>query len=306
MINTGSRTYYGLAVGAFITALLYGFITNTMAEGTWTTLAGSGAVDAILGPLTFGYKGGVGDHFGYAALMGFSGLCVGLGAITTAFRDGNAVSIAEVEATDRRYADQPPMNVVPWPALFALAVGITLVGLSFQPFLFGLGVFAAILVGVEWTLTVWSERTSTDPEVNRTVRRRVLWPLEVPVGVAAGLGIIVFSMSRLFLATAGIGAAVIAAVLALVVLALAFVLAARPTINRGVVLAIVILFGIVVIGAGIWGGIADNNKDHHGGEEAASATADARGQTDVIVASADAPTPPIPASQSTPGTTASA
>lgn len=295
MINTGSRTYFGLAIGAFITALLYGFITNTMAEGTWQTLAGSGAVEAILGPLTFGYKGGVGDHFGYASLMGFSGLCVGLGSLTTAFRDGNSVSIAEVEAPDRAFADQPPMNVVPWPALFALAVGLTVVGLSFQPFLFGLGVFAAVLIGVEWTLTVWSERTSSDPEVNRLVRRRVLWPLEVPVGVAAGLGIIVFAMSRLFLATAGIGAAVIAAVLALVVLAMAFVLAARPTINRGVVLAIVLIFGVIVIGAGIWGGIADSNNDHHHDEEAASLIVEATGQTDATSSSSVPATAVAPA-----------
>ena len=279
MINTGSRTYFGLAIGAFISALLYGFITNTMDVGAWTTLGGTGGVDAILGPLTFGYKGGVGDHFGYAALMGFAGLSVGLGAITTAFRDGDAEAIVQVEASDQAFADQPPMGVVPWPALFAIGIGIAVVGLSFSPFLFGLGLFVAVLVGAEWTLTVWSERTSSDPEVNRAVRGRVIWPLEVPVGVAAGLAVIVFSMSRLFLATAGLGAAIIAGALALIVLTMAFVLSARPSINRGLVLAVVILFGVIVIGAGIWGGVADNNKDHNTEEGAASSTAAPGGQT---------------------------
>ena len=279
MINTGSRTYFGLAVGAFISALLYGLITNTMDVGVWTTLSGSGGVDAILGPLTFGYKGGVGDHFGYAALMGFAGLSVGLGAVTTAFRDGDAESIEQVEASDQAFADQPPMSVVPWPALFALAIGIGVVGLSFSPFMFGLGIFIAVLVGAEWTLTVWSERTSSDLEVNKAVRGRVIWPLEVPVGVAAGLAVIVFSMSRLFLATAGLGAAIIAGALALVVLSMAFVLSARPSINRGLVLAVVLVFGVIVIGAGIWGGVADNNKDHNSEEGAASSTAVVGGQT---------------------------
>ena len=273
MINTGSRTYFGLAIGAFISALLYGFITNTMDVGAWTTLGGSGGVDAILGPLTFGYKGGVGDHFGYAALMGFAGLSVGLGAITTAFRDGDAEAIVQVEASDQAFADQPPMGVVPWPALFAIGIGIAVVGLSFSPFLFGLGLFVAVLVGAEWTLTVWSERTSSDPEVNRAVRGRV------PVGVAAGLAVIVFSMSRLFLATAGLGAAIIAGALALIVLTMAFVLSARPSINRGLVLAVVLVFGVIVIGAGIWGGVADNNKDHNTEEGAASSTAAPGGQT---------------------------
>ncbi|MBK7165401.1 MAG: hypothetical protein IPH81_09030 [Candidatus Microthrix sp.] len=250
-----------------------------MDVGAWTTLGGSGGVDAILGPLTFGYKGGVGDHFGYAALMGFAGLSVGLGAITTAFRDGDAEAIVQVEASDQAFADQPPMGVVPWPALFAIGIGIAVVGLSFSPFLFGLGLFVAVLVGAEWTLTVWSERTSSDPEVNRAVRGRVIWPLEVPVGVAAGLAVIVFSMSRLFLATAGLGAAIIAGALALIVLTMAFVLSARPSINRGLVLAVVLVFGVIVIGAGIWGGVADNNKDHNTEEGAASSTAAPGGQT---------------------------
>ncbi|MEZ5382114.1 MAG: hypothetical protein R2754_10040 [Microthrixaceae bacterium] len=269
MINTGSRTYFGLALGAFVAAIVYGFVTNTADAGAWSTLTGSGAVSAILGPLTFGYKGGVGDHFGYTALMGFAGVSLGLGAVTTAFRDGNAVSIAEVEAPDRAYADQPPMDVAPWPALLALAVGIAVVGLAFEPLLFGIGVTAALLMGAEWTLTTWSERTSSDPEVNRAVRRRVMWPLEVPIGVVAGLAVLVLALSRLFLAVGGLGAAIIAAVLALVVLATAFALAARPTINRGLVLAAVIALGIAVIGAGIWGGLADDHADHH--EEEASA-----------------------------------
>ena len=162
---------------------------------------------------------------------------------------------------------------------FAIGIGIAVVGLSFSPFLFGLGLFVAVLVGAEWTLTVWSERTSSDPEVNRAVRGRVIWPLEVPVGVAAGLAVIVFSMSRLFLATAGLGAAIIAGALALIVLTMAFVLSARPSINRGLVLAVVLVFGVIVIGAGIWGGVADNNKDHNTEEGAASSTAAPGGQT---------------------------
>ena len=126
---------------------------------------------------------------------------------------------------------------------------------------------------------MWSERTSSDPEVNRAVRGQVIWPLEVPVGVAAGLAVIVFAMSRLFLATAGLGAAIIAGALALIVLTMAFVLSSRPSINRGLVLAVVLVFGVIVIGAGIWGGVADNNKDHHSEEGAASSAVVPGGQT---------------------------
>lgn len=274
MINTGSRTYFGLAFGALVAAWVYGFVTNTVEAGAWGTLTGPGFVDAVLGPLTFGYKGGVGDHFGYTVLMGFSGVSLGLGAVTTAFRDGNAVSLAEVEAPDRTYADQPPMDPVPWPALLALAAGIALVGLAFEPLLFGIGVVAVVLMGAEWTLTTWSERTSSDPDVNRAARRRIMWPLEVPIGVVAGLGVVVLALSRIFLALGGLGAAIVAAALSLVVLGVAFALAARPSISRGLALVVVIVLGVLVIGAGIWGGLSDDH-DAHDKEEASAALSSA-------------------------------
>ena len=52
MITTGSKWFFGLGVVLLVLAAAYG----------WTT-GGNG-----LGPLTAGYKGGVGDHFGYGIL----------------------------------------------------------------------------------------------------------------------------------------------------------------------------------------------------------------------------------------------
>ena len=53
MITTGSKWFFGLGFVTFALAAAYG----------WTT-GGNG-----LGPLTVGYKGGVGDHFGYGVLV---------------------------------------------------------------------------------------------------------------------------------------------------------------------------------------------------------------------------------------------
>ena len=70
------------------------------------------------------------------------------------------------------------------------------------------------------------------------------WPMWQTLLICAGLNIA-------FAATAGLGAAIIAGALALIVLTMAFVLSARPSINRGLVLAVVLVFGVIVIGAGI-------------------------------------------------------
>ena len=53
MITTGSKWFFGLGFVALVLAAAYG----------WTT-GGNG-----LGPLTAGYKGAVGDHFGYGILL---------------------------------------------------------------------------------------------------------------------------------------------------------------------------------------------------------------------------------------------
>src|SRR6516162_5981993 len=101
MLPTGSKTFFGLAVPAFITAIVYGIITNGIGHGgVIHVISGNGAVDALLGPITFGYKGGVGDHLGYAVLMGFAITCLGFGVASAVFRDADAKSVAELEGVD--------------------------------------------------------------------------------------------------------------------------------------------------------------------------------------------------------------
>ena len=46
-------------------------------------------MNSIVGPLTFGWKGWVGDRVGYSVLMGFAAVMAALGGFSTAFRDGS-------------------------------------------------------------------------------------------------------------------------------------------------------------------------------------------------------------------------
>ena len=72
MITTGSKWFYGLGILALLLAAAYG----------WTT-GGNG-----LGPLTAGYKGAVGDHFGYGILLSTGLVSFFLGAVATVVRTG--------------------------------------------------------------------------------------------------------------------------------------------------------------------------------------------------------------------------
>ena len=53
-------------------------------------------IDAVLGPLTFGWKGGVGSHLAYVALMSLAVIAGLLGGLFLAFRDADPEAEAQV------------------------------------------------------------------------------------------------------------------------------------------------------------------------------------------------------------------
>ena len=73
MITTGSKFFYGLAALLVVAAVVYGYASG-----------GGG-----LGPLSAGYKGGVGEHLGYGILLGAAVASLFTGFCTTAFRDAD-------------------------------------------------------------------------------------------------------------------------------------------------------------------------------------------------------------------------
>ena len=73
MITRGSKFFYAAAVVGFVTAIVYGFLTGAAAHsGVIGVFQDGDVVNSIVGPLTFGWKGWVGDHVGYSVLMGFA------------------------------------------------------------------------------------------------------------------------------------------------------------------------------------------------------------------------------------------
>ena len=51
----------------------------------------------------------------------------------------------------------------------------------------------------EWMVQAWSERASADQAYNTEVRERIALPLEFPILAAVGVGVIIYSFSRVML-----------------------------------------------------------------------------------------------------------
>lgn len=219
MLPTGSKLLFGAAAAATFGALLYGII-----EG--------GALGTV--GLTFA-----------------AGVLYFLGAISLAVRDAN-VSSMDVEALHRTEAAAavPPGSM--WPAVAGLAGVLLVVGLVSHQIVFVLGIAALVAVGAEWAVQAWSERASADADVNTAVRGRIAHPLEFPVLAAVGVGVIVYSFSRIMLFLSKTGGPVAFGLIAILVLIVGFIVAFRPTLKAGA------LAGVAVIGAFglVAGGIA--------------------------------------------------
>lgn len=275
MITTGSKIFFALAGVAFFAAVLYGVITNGLDHGgVVNVISGDGAVDALLGPITFGYKGGVGDHVGYSILMGFAAATFGLGVAASAFRDTDAESLAELDGAEVAPTVPAAVGLNAWPFLGGVAVAAAVIGLATSPILFIIGCTALAIVAVEWTISTWAEQGTADATVNRLVRNRVMLPVEIPVGATLLVGAIVYAFSRVFLATSKLGAVWVALALAVAVFGVALIINSRPQIRRSLVVSVLVVGVITVLTVGIAGAIAGPREfEKHGSEHEGAAPA---------------------------------
>lgn len=175
-------------------------------------------------------------------LLGASGLLAG---VLLFVRDG------DVPSGESSPSSLPAPTKSMWPLVTAIGAALVLIGTITQPvfFLIGIVVLAAALV--EWTVLAWSEGASSDPEYNAATRKRLLNPIEFPILAAVGLGVLIFSFSRVMLAVdVQIGVALFIVIGALVLVG-GVLFAMRPTLKQGVVSAICVFAAIAIVAAGI-------------------------------------------------------
>jgi hypothetical protein len=253
MTTTASKLYLGASVAALLSAFAYG----------WGTGGG------LTGVMLFGLLGGVGELIGYTILVSTAGVLLFLGSATSVLRDADPeqqAAVARLEVAPAVTAPSPSY----WPAVGALTVVVAIVGLIASPVVFVIGCLGTLVVTLEWMVTAWSERATGDPEVNRQIRNRLLYPIEIPVAGALGILILVVSLSRVFLALGKISTAVVAIVIGSVILGLAFLIAYRPNLPKDAIAALLVVGALAVLAAGIAAAANGPREFEHHGEESES------------------------------------
>jgi hypothetical protein len=250
MVGTGARLYLALGAISLLAALVYGVAS----EGD------------PMGVLSAGYKGGVGEHFGYAVLLTAGVVALVVGVIMIALRDADPVPVS-ADAVPEVMA---PASASPWPMVGAFGAVVLLLGLVVNWLLFTLGVILLVVTIVEWTVAAWADRATGDPDVNRTIRNRMMAPVEIPVGAALVIAFIVIGVSRVLLAVSATTAWVLGSILAIVIISAAVIVATRPGGTRKLVVALLVLGGLAVLGGGI-AGVAAGSREVH--EEAPASEA---------------------------------
>jgi hypothetical protein len=258
MITLGAKVYFGLTVFALVAASILG-------------LASGGD---LLGILSFGWSGPIGNNLGYTVLIGTSAAAFFMGVVTTAFRDADAVPVEQVAGTDTLPAALPPSHLSAWPVVAAFGVAALVIGLIIEPALVGVGIVMLVASAIEWGVTAWADQATGDPDANHAIRNRLMQPLEVPAMAVIGIAFFVFLMSSLLLSLSKWGSIGVFATAATLILVVASLVAARPTITRGIVTALLVFGGLSLVLAGIIGIGMGHREFHDVGSEGEEHAAD--------------------------------
>ena len=247
MFTTGFKFFFGLGMALITGAVFYGYTTG----------------GNHLGPLSMGWKGGVGEHLGYSILFGLAFVSMSVAMFLVSFRDADPAAQAHYMGVE-----QIPTNSLVtasfWPVVGAFAVGAMAIGLVLHTAVFVAGLVLCAVVAVEWLMDAWSDRATGDREANRVLRNRIMAPIEIPVLGAGIVALGVLAISRILLATSKLGAVVVAGVVSVVILALAVLLVSRPRVNKNLLSATVLAVAVAVLAGGVVATVTgERNFEHH-------------------------------------------
>ena len=228
MFTTGSKLFIGASVVALASAIVYG-----------TTQDNS----------TVGIIGLVSATIALVFLVG----------INLWVRDSN-VSADDTAAADTAAATTatPPGSM--WPLVAGLGAALLAVGLVVGRAITWMSIIVLIVAMVEWMVQSWSERASGDAAYNTMVRRRIMHPLELPVLGAIGLGIIIFSFSRIMLRLPAVAGAIAFSAVSSIVLLFGALLAAKRNVGRSLVATLCTIGAVGIIAAGVTSAVAGSRE----------------------------------------------
>ncbi len=238
MFKTGSKFLYGLAGFGYVAAIAYAAATNGHKLLS---------IDSLLGPLTLGYKGYVGEHVGFAILVGLSAVSLFLGIFLSALRDSDAEAAAQVVGLETVPEVVPPTTVNYWPIVGGFSAASLVLGLAVGPELFVLGLVGLTIVTVEWAVRAWSDRATGDAEVNRGIRNRMMYPVEIPVGAVLGIAVLVLAVSRILLALPKVGSDLVFGLVPVFIIVVGALFVLKPKMSQSVIAGLILVGGLAII-----------------------------------------------------------
>jgi hypothetical protein len=254
MFKTGSKLLYALSGVMFLMAVGYAGATSHHKNGVMET---------VLGPLTLGYKGRVGDHTGFALFVGAGVVALFLAVVLSALRDADPEAAAQVIGLETVPDVDAPAAPNPWPVVAAFSAGAVALGLAIGSAMFVLGMVGLAIATVEWAVRAWSDRATGDPEVNRTIRNRFMQPVEVPAIAVLTILVLVLAVSRILLALPKNGGYAVFGLVPAVILGVGALIISKPKLSSSLVAGLLLLGGVAVLAGGIAASIAGEREVEH-------------------------------------------
>jgi hypothetical protein len=266
VLTPGFKLFAGFSAFAFIGAFLFALGAN---------LSGSdqGLVDSVIGPLTLGWKGGVGGHLGYTVLLATSAAAALVAGIIIAFRDADPEAQAQVAHVETMPLTAAPHGASYVPIAMALSGVGLLIGLAASPAVFVASLFVLLATAIVWTVAAWSNRATGDQVANHELYERIMEPWRVPVLSLVAVAFVVLGLSRLLLAVSKVGSVVAFAAIATVFFIGSAIVASRPRMPRSALTLIVLLTALLVLAAAIVGLVAGQREFEHEEHHSAHAPA---------------------------------
>ena len=148
-----------------------------------------------------------------------------------------------------------------WPLVTAVGVVFLALGLVTSSIVFFGGIVVLLAALSEWMVQAWSERASTDSSHNTAARKRLLNPIEFPVLAAVGLGVVIFSFSRIMLTVNKSTGAVLFIVAGALVLVAGTLFAIKPNMNRSVGAAVCVLGALAIVAGGVASAVSGEREE---------------------------------------------
>lgn len=250
MFTWGSKYLFAVSGASLLGAALYGLISG----------------GGVLGVMSLGYKGGVGEHAGYTLLIAIGIVTALLAVLNIVIRDGDAEDAASAVGVDYALTVSTPRTLSFWGPLAAFGVACLAVGAAVSQAFFILGIVILAVVALEWLVLAWSDRATGDDEVNSTIRNRMIGPLEIPMLSLLGIAVVVIGLSRVLLAVSEVGSTVVASLAAAFVFGAAIAMA-KSNAPRSIISGVVAIGAVAVLAGGIVGAVVGEREIVHHHEE---------------------------------------